>query len=178
MIRLLAAPLAALVAAVMPAAPVLARTAAPPPARPVPASLYSGRWYELARTPNARQRGCEAPWSEFQAFDGRSFTLRESCRQGSIGGRERLFTTRAAIVPGTASEKFKMSFLGGLVHQEFWILDRADDGSWAIMATPGGNYVWLLCRRASLSPPALASLVGRLKGLGYANLEFPQQPRQ
>lgn len=164
-----------LVAAVLFASPALARTAAPAPASAVPASLYSGRWYELARTPNLRQHGCEAPSSDFESFDGQSFTVREVCHEGSPQGRARVFVTRATLVPGSHSEKFRMSFVGGLIHQEFWILDHAADGSWAIMATPGGNFAWLLSRRRTAPAPGLDRMVARLHALGYTRLEFPLQ---
>jgi len=41
-------------------------------------------------------------------------------------------------------------------------LDRADDDSWAVMATPGGNYVWLLSRRPSLPPKVEAAALARV----------------
>jgi apolipoprotein D and lipocalin family protein len=69
-----------------------------------------------------------------------------------------------------------MSFLGGLKKQEYWVLDCADDRSWAIMATPGGNYVWLLSRKAVMDPAAKTQALERVRALGYAKLEYPQQP--
>ena len=69
-----------------------------------------------------------------------------------------------------------MSFLGGLRKQEYWVLDRADDQSWAIMATPGGNYVWLLSRQPVMSPADRTAALARVASLGYAKLEFPAQP--
>jgi apolipoprotein D and lipocalin family protein len=71
----------------------------------------------------------------------------------------------------------RLSFFGGMVRQEYWILDRADDGSWAIMATPGGNYVWLLSRRPALDGATRARLLGRIAQLGYntGRLQFPEQ---
>jgi apolipoprotein D and lipocalin family protein len=69
-----------------------------------------------------------------------------------------------------------MSFLGGLKKQEYWVLDRADDQSWAIMATPGGNFVWLLSRKPAMDAAAKAAALARVKALGYAKLEYPQQP--
>ena len=54
-------------------------------------------------------------------------------------------------------------FIG--VSQEFWVLDRADDYSWAILGTPGGNYFWLWSR--SHSPANRAALLARVRALGY-----------
>ena len=150
-----------------------ARTAAPPPARAVPASFYSGVWYEIARTPNARQRHCAFASSAFEAVSAGSFSLEQTCRRGSGTGPAKVSRARGSILPGTSNERFSIGFLGGLIHQEFWVLDYAGNGDWAIMATPGGNYVWLLSRRRDLPASVLAAAVNRLRALGYTRLEFP-----
>ena len=154
-----------------------ALAAAQPPAKPIAASFYTGKWYEIARTPNAGQRDCEAPTTEFaDKAGGEGFAVKQVCRKGSAVGAAKVFHTSGKIVAGTQNTKFSMSFLGGLKKQEYWVLDRADDQSWAIMATPGGNYVWLLSRRPVMPPAAQAAALERVKALGYARLEFPQQP--
>jgi apolipoprotein D and lipocalin family protein len=44
------------------------------------------------------------------------------------------------------------------------------------MATPGGNYVWLLSRRPALSEAAREAAIARIRALGYGQkLEFPAQ---
>lgn len=163
-----------------------ALAAAPQPARPVAASFYSGRWYEIARIPNAGQRDCQAPVSQFTRIGGGGdvsfvsdtgeFQLRQVCRRGSPTGPEKVFASRGRILPGAANAKFEMSFLGGLKKQEYWVLDCAADHSWAIMATPGGNYVWLMSRQPRMPPAARDRAVARIRSLGYRQtLEFPAQ---
>jgi apolipoprotein D and lipocalin family protein len=153
----------------------LARTTAPAPAKPVAASLYSGRWYEIARTPNSLQRSCLGATSDFEDFANGGFTVVDTCHEGSPSGPPRVLKVRAKIVAGSQNTRFRMAFFGGLVHQEYWILDHADDGSWAIMATPGGNYAWLLARHAVLPPEIMSAAMARLRQLGYERLVFPQQ---
>lgn len=157
-------------------APSLALAAAQPPAKPVSAAFYTGKWYEIARTPNSGQRDCQAATTQFTDKGASGFTVVQICHKGSASGSAKTFNTTGAIVAGTQNAKFKMSFLGGLKKQEYWVLDRADDQSWAVMATPGGNYVWLLSRDAVMSPAAKAEALARVKALGYAKLEYPQQP--
>jgi apolipoprotein D and lipocalin family protein len=147
------------------------------PVRPVSSDLYSGRWYEIARTPNTMQKDCQGATSDFQGFEAGVFTVVETCRKGSPAGPAKTIRARAKIVPASENTRFKMSFFGGLIRQEYWILDHADDGSWAVMATPGGNYVWLLSRRPSLPPSVQAAALARVSALGYApsRLVFPAQ---
>lgn len=152
-----------------------AMAAAKPPAKPVSAEFYSGRWYEIARTPNAGQRNCEAPTTDFTT-QGSSFKVRQVCHRGSPLGEEKVFMTTGKILDGSQNTRFTMSFLGGLRKQEYWVLDSAADGSWAIMATPGGNYVWLISRTPDMPTATKAVALERVKELGYQKLEFPQHP--
>lgn len=156
--------------------PMAAWAAAQPPSKPIAASFYTGKWYEIARTPNSGQRDCQAPTTEFTGKGDAGFSVHQICRRGSASGAAKVFDTTGQIVSGTQNAKFRMSFLGGLKKQEYWVLDCADDRSWAIMATPGGNFVWLLSRKAVMDPAAKARALERVKALGYAKLEYPQQP--
>ena len=156
--------------------PNQALAAAQPPARPIPAGFYAGKWYEIARTPNSGQRDCEAPSTEFKKASGDAFAVHQICRKGSASGAAKVFDTTGKILANSRNTRFTMSFLGGLKKQEYWVLDCADDHSWAIMATPGGNFVWLLSRQPVMGPAAKAQALARVKALGYAKLEYPQQP--
>ncbi|HRD29641.1 MAG TPA: lipocalin family protein [Caulobacter sp.] len=154
----------------------VAWAAAPQPTRPVSTSFYSGRWYEIARIPNAGQRDCQAPYSQFVSTGGAAFKVSQICHRGSANGPAKAFSTTGRILPGTNAAKFEMSFFGGIRKQEYWVLDTAGDGAWAIMATPGGNYVWLMAREAVMDPSAKAAVVARIRSLGYRQrLEFPAQ---
>lgn len=140
--------------------------------------MFSGRWYEIARTPNRTQKDCEGPTTDFVGFDAQGlFQVVESCHQGGPTGPVKAMRVKAKVLHPPDYTRFRMSFLGGLVHQEYWILDHADDNAWVLMGTPGGNYVWLLARRPSLPPQTLAAALARLNALGYqtARLVYPGQ---
>lgn len=162
-------------AALLVATPALAqRRAAPEPAKPVPAALYSGTWYEIARTPNRRQRTCQAPTVDFTgAGAARRFSL--TCREGSPSGRATTRSGGMTLTDGQRNAKFKADFFAGL-GATYHVLDRADDSSWALLGTSGGNYAWVLSRTPTLPAAARSAAVARAGALGYSGLEFPQQP--
>lgn len=172
---ILAAALATAPAIVVAPASVEAKSA-PQPTRAISPAFYSGRWYEIARTPNSNQRDCEAPSSEFAGGDDGRYQIVQTCHRGSPAGAAKVFRSIAAPVPGTRNAKFTVTFFG-VAKQEYWVLDCSGDGSWAIMATPGGNYVWLLSRRPVMSPAAESQALGRIRALGYDvnRLELPRQ---
>jgi apolipoprotein D and lipocalin family protein len=156
---------------------VSARASAPQPARAVAAALYSGQWFEIARVPNLRQMDCQAGSFTFTGWTAGEFSVIQTCHHGSPAGPASTATAKARILPGTQNTKFKMSLLGGLISQDYWILDHGDDDLWAIMATPGGRYVWLVSRHPTLDPPTRARVLARIKALGYdlSRLVFPAQ---
>src|SRR5690349_25159834 len=156
--------------------PVAAWAAAQQPSKPVAASFYTGKWYEISRTPNSGQRDCQAPTTEFTGKGDAGFSVHQICRKGSASGAAKVFDTTGQILSGTQNAKFKMSFLGGLKKQEYWVLDCAEDHSWAIMATPGGNYVWLISRKPDMPAATKAVALERVRALGYEKLEFPEHP--
>ena len=146
-----------------------------PPAKAVPESLYSGRWYEIARTPNSMQRACLGATSDFEGFSNGAFSVVDTCHEGSLTGPAKVLKAHAKMIAGSDNTRFRMAFFGGLIHQEYWILDHAGDGDWAIMATPGGHYAWLLARHPALPPAEMSAAMARLRQLGYERLVFPQQ---
>jgi apolipoprotein D and lipocalin family protein len=159
------------------AAPAAALAAAPQPTKPVAATVFQGRWYEIARTPNLAQKDCQGSSSDFSGWTDGVFKVVQTCHAGAPQGPAKVFNAKARILPASGNAKMKMMFFGGLISQEYWILDHADDNGWAIMATPGGNYVWVLSRRPVLDPATKAAALQRVHALGYdlARLTFPQQ---
>lgn len=153
-----------------------APAAAGPPEPTVKLELTSmmGRWYEVARLPNNIQKDCQAGAADWvRVADG--FSVVQTCRKGSVNGPLAQWKAKAKVAdPGTNS-RFKMSFFGGLVSQEYRVLDhRADDG-WLILATRDRKYLWLMSQKPILPAAVRLEAVTRIRQLGWdpAKLEFP-----
>ncbi len=145
-----------------------AMAAAPQPVRPVSIGMYAGRWYEIARIAEGKERRCGFPTTDFSGRDGGGFTVIETCHDVSADGPAHPIKATVTILPDTGNAKIRLGFLGGLFHQEYWILDHApDDNAWALMATPGGRFLWLLSRRPILTAQEHAAAVARITALGY-----------
>ena len=149
---------------------------APEPLREVELTKMTGRWYEVARTPNAMQKDCQGATSDW-ALDGKGYDVVQTCRRGSADGPKKEWKASAAVTDPVKKAKFKLSFFGGVVNQEYWILDHRTDQGWLIMGTPGGNYVWLMSKAPQLAAGARNQALARIKQLGYdvSKLEFPEQ---
>jgi apolipoprotein D and lipocalin family protein len=169
--------LAALLTASVLAMPMASSAEAPEPTKPVSASFYSGKWYEIARLPTKSQNGCEGNVTAFTgAGAGGDFNAVQTCHVGSLAGPLKSIDVTGHVKAGESNAKFVLTFYK-VIKQEYWIIDRADSMDWAVMATPGGNYVWLLSRKPTMSAGDKASVVARLKAAGYPveKLIYPQQ---
>ena len=140
--------------------------AVPEPARSVEIERYLGRWYELARYDASFQRGCEAVTADYSRNADGSIRVLNSCRQGSPDGKLKTATGKAKIADSQTNAKLRVSFFGPF-YGDYWVLDRADDYSWAIVGEPSGRHLWVLARDARPAPATRSLLENRVKELGY-----------
>jgi apolipoprotein D and lipocalin family protein len=152
---------------------------APPPQTRIELGKMIGRWYEVARLPNKTQRGCQGGTSDW-ARSGEGFAVVQTCYRGSLDAPPTEWRARARVVDPRTNAKFKMSFFGGMLSQEYWVIDHRPEQGWLILGTPGGNYLWLMSQRPTLSQAVRAEALARVKQLGYdiGRLEFPQPARR
>lgn len=155
--------LAAAAALALLSAPAMA--AAPQPTNKIDLAKMSGRWYEVARFYNHRQKDCFAAAADW-VRSGEGFSVTNTCRKGAVNGPVQTVKASARVVDPATNAKVRMTFMK-VVGQEYWILDRAPDHSWFILATPGGNFIWLFSRQAQMPAAAKAAAVARIKELGY-----------
>jgi len=151
---------------------------APQPVKPVPTDLYSGRWYEIARTNNSLQADCEGSTNDFSGFSDGAFSVIQTCHKGAPNGPKQIYTARGRVLPASANAKIRLGYFGGLISQEYWIVDRSDDNVWAIMARYDGKYVWLISRRPVLDAAARNHAMARIQQLGFdmSRIVYPKQP--
>jgi apolipoprotein D and lipocalin family protein len=155
--------------------PASAATADPAasPLRRIELSSMMGRWYEVARVPNALQRGCSAGASEWtRTREG--FAVVQSCHKGAPNGPVAEWRAKAKVAD-PSNTRFRMSFFGGLVSQDYQVLEHRAAEGWLILSTRDGKYLWLMSQRPTLPASARAEAIGRIRQLGFdpGRLEFP-----
>jgi apolipoprotein D and lipocalin family protein len=142
-----------------------ALAASPQPVKAASIGMYSGRWYQIAQIVKTNRHPCAGGTEDFSGSARGALSVTVTCHPPTGGAHQ--VKAGVAIVPASGNAKFKMNFFGGLISQEYWVLDHAADQSWALMATPGGNYLWLLTRRPNLDPATRAAAVTSLRALGF-----------
>ena len=152
--------------------------AAPAAAPRIELTSMMGRWYEVARVPNQLQNGCTAGASEWRAA-GQGFSVVQTCRKGSPTGPVKEWKAKATVADRATNAKFKMTFFGGLVSQEYQVYAHDAAQGWLILGASNGKYLWLMCLRPTLPASARAQAVALIKQLGFdpTRLEWPAPAR-
>jgi apolipoprotein D and lipocalin family protein len=154
---------------------------APQPAKQIDAArFFTGRWYEIARTPMKLTDGCVAGTTDYLRGDNGQLIDRDACRMGTPEGKEKAYQGPVTILNPGDNNKVTVRYTVYLivpVYRTYWMLDHGDDYQWFIVANPGFTNVSIFTRAAGPDPQLIATLTARVKALGYdpAKLEFPEQ---
>ena len=156
-------------------ASALAQTAVA--SKPIDPQRYLGRWFEVARIPNAFQKNCEAATSDWAKQGDGQYAVVQTCHDGSPSGPSKVWKGNGKVMDPVKAQ-IRIGFFGGFIKQDYVVVDRAEDYSWCILSTATPKYFWIMSRRAILSAQQKAALVARSRQLGFdvAALVYDQQP--
>lgn len=148
------------------------------PSRSIELGQVMGRWYEVARVPNKLQNGCVAGESQWSAL-ARGFAVVQSCHRGGPDGPVSLWKAKATVADPRTNAKFRMTFFGGVVAQDYVVVDHRPDQGWLVLATANGKYMWLMSQKPGLPAVIRTQALARIRQLGFdiGRLEFPQPAR-
>jgi apolipoprotein D and lipocalin family protein len=152
----------------------VAAQAAPEPTRRIEINQMMGRWYEVARVPNALQRGCQAGASDWTPA-AKGFAVVQSCHKGAPNGPLSVWKANATVADPGTNARLRMTFFGGAVSQDYVVVDHRPEQGWLVLATANGKYLWLMATRPTLSTAIRSQALARIGQLGFdvGRLEFP-----
>src|SRR4051812_15983470 len=125
----------------------------PQPAKTVELSRLAGHWYEIARVPNLLENNCAFATSDWQPQAGGKFLVTQTCAAAENAPNKRVIKGTADPLDPAGNTKWRMSYFGGLVHRDYWVIDHATDDDWVILGMPGKKYLWVLSRRPNMPEP-------------------------
>jgi apolipoprotein D and lipocalin family protein len=159
-------------------ASVASPAAALEPTRRIELSTMMGRWYEVARVPNQLQNGCQAGASDWTP-NAKGFAVVQSCRKDSPDGPLKTWKAKATVADPSTNAKFRMSFFGGVVTQDYVVVEHRPEQGWLVLATANGKYLWLMSQKPILPTAIRSQALARIRQLGFdvGRLEFPAPGR-
>lgn len=124
---------------------------------------YMGRWYEIASFPQSFQRGCTCTTADYSLNDDGTVKVTNRCK---AFGKEKMSVGKAWVTDKTTNAKLKVQFFWPF-SGKYWIIDLADDYSYAVVGHPNRKYLWILCRKPIMDEAVYNGIIDRIKQKGF-----------
>ena len=119
---------------------------------------YAGKWYEIASFPQRFQQGCCGTTAEYTPTDKGFIVVENRCRKYGLDGKMSYIKGKAFVEKNSGNAKLKVQFFWPF-RGKYWIIDLADDYSYAVVGHPNRKYLWILSRNSSISEDLYMKLV-------------------
>ncbi|PKP20046.1 MAG: hypothetical protein CVU04_04735 [Bacteroidetes bacterium HGW-Bacteroidetes-20] len=127
---------------------------------------YAGKWYEIATFPQRFQKGCHCTTAEYTLTDKGYLIVENRCNKDKVDGEQSYIKGKAFIVENSGNAKLKVQFFWPF-KGNYWIIDLADDYSYAVVSDPSMKYLWILCRTPKMEESVYQAILTRLAEKGY-----------
>ena len=127
---------------------------------------YAGKWYEIASYPQIFQKGCHCSTAEYTLSEKGYVIVENRCNKGSVNGKQSYIKGKAFVEKNSGNAKLKVQFFWPL-KAKYWIIDLADDYSYAVVSHPSKKYLWILSRKSKMDDTVYQEIISRLKLKGF-----------
>ncbi len=131
---------------------------------------YLGKWYEVARLPNAFEPvDATHTFAEYSLNSDGTIRVKNQCRLKN--GEVNRVVGVAKIVDTKSQSKLAVSFFDILgfrpIWGDYWILGLGDNYEYSVVGDRSRKFAWILSRTPVLSPSLLAKALGVLTQNGF-----------
>ena len=137
---------------------------------------YAGKWYEIASYPQRFQKGCTCTTAEYTPTDKGYLVVENRCNKDSVNGKPSYIKGKVFADENSGNAKLKVQFLWPF-KGKYWIIDLADDYSYAVVSHPNKKYLWILSRTPKMNDLRYKQITNRLaeKGFDLSKLQITKQ---
>ena len=137
---------------------------------------YLGKWYEIARYPHSFEEDCVGVTAEYSLKDDGRIRVLNTCVESTLDGPSRTMEGSARVADPTTNAKLKVTFFWPF-EGDYWIMDLADDYSYAVVGAPDRKYLWILSRTPTMDEELYDNILDTLMPRGFDPdrlIEVPQ----
>jgi len=127
---------------------------------------YSGKWYEIASYPQRFQENCFCTTANYTITPKGYVIVENSCNKYSVNGEPSYIKGKAFVEENSGNAKLKVQFFWPF-KGKYWIIELADDYSYAVVSHPGRKYLWILSRTPQMNHSLYIEIISRLKEKGF-----------
>ena len=137
---------------------------------------YSGKWYEIASFEQQFQKGCTFTTAEYTLNKNGFVIVENRCIREGAKKEKSYIKGKAFVEKNSGNAKLKVQFFWPF-KGKYWIIDLADDYSYAVVSHPNKKYLWILSRTPKIDDIILNGILERLKNNGFdiALLKYTKQ---
>ncbi len=137
---------------------------------------YAGLWFEIVRADHSFERNCDGVTAYYERNEDDTIRVINRCWDSGLDGPVDIAEGRARVVNGTTNAQLEVSFFGPFFG-DYWIIDLAEDYSWAVISEPEGRYLWILARDPQPGADFIETRLNALRARGFdtQGLIFPEQ---
>ena len=130
---------------------------------------YQGTWYEIARFEHFFEKGCKNVTATYELKEDGDIQVINRCTDIEDG--EKKEASGVAYAVDTTNSKLKVSFFRPF-YGDYWILDLAEDYSYAVVGAPSRELLWILSRTKKMDETTKNMILEKLPALGFDATKF------
>jgi apolipoprotein D and lipocalin family protein len=127
---------------------------------------YCGRWYEIASIPQRFQNGCSATTADYSLSNKGYIIVENRCNRGAIHPKISSIKGKAYVVKNSGNAKLRVQFFWPFTGK-YWIIELADDYSYAVVGHPNRKYLWILSRTPTMPIGIYSEVLEKIRSKGY-----------
>lgn len=124
---------------------------------------YTGKWYEIAHLPTSFQKGCSCTTAEYSVINETTLGVKNTCKKGANWD---VANGKAFVKDRQTNSKLTVQFFWPF-KGKYWIIDLAEDYSYAVVAHPNRKYLWILSRTPQMERNTYNRILEEVKSKGF-----------
>ena len=103
-------------------------------------------------------------------------TYENKCNKDSVNGKQTYIKGKAFVIENTGNAKLKVQFFWPFIGK-YWIIDLADDYSYAVVGHPNRKYLWILSRTPIMNENVYQQILAKIieKGFDISKIQRTKQ---
>lgn len=137
----------------------------PAPTGTIDLNRYLGKWYQIAALPQVFSFNAKCVTAEYSLnTDG---SIKVVNKQIGPDGKPAEITGRATVEANSGNSKLLVGFFGQQpAASNYWIVEIADDYSYAVVSDPTKTTWWILSRTPQMDEAKVEDIIQRWKSFG------------
>ena len=134
--------------------------------RNVDLEKYMGKWYEIARYDHSFERNLVGVTATYTLLPGNRIRVVNQGHKNTLDGSLKSAVGKAKVPDLNDPGKLKVSFFLWC-YADYYILELAEDYSYALIGSSSDNYLWILSRTPVLPQATLDLILEKAQKRGY-----------